>query len=106
MEGRIEATVEQVCRITKEIIQQHVTANFTCYSHEEDDMAADLHFGDNEDRKLIDIVPVRGGKLDLGEVAAQYLGVNIDRFPISEKVPEVDVPFDFEDNEEGFEDVF
>jgi hypothetical protein len=105
VEGRVLATVEQLCRVTKETLRDRIIANFTCYAHEQGDTVADVYFPVGETKDMMDIVPVKCGIIDLGEIAAQYLGLNINRFPVSSKVDDSEFPSDEEDFEEGYQEI-
>ena len=77
VEGRVAATATQACSITGEPLPARV------------DEAARLRFVDDDaegeeielDDDAIDVLPIEGGAIDLGEAAAETLALALDPFP-------------------------
>lgn len=76
--GEIEAEVIQACVVSLRDVPAHVHATFDAYFSEdgksmEDDIAID------SDEEMEDVI--QNGMLDLGELAAQYLSLELNPYP-------------------------
>ena len=81
-EGRVEADVAQSCVVTGEPLPAHVDAPFSVRFLPDAYAAAD-----EEEVELssddCDTLPLEGGKIDLGELAAETLALALDPYPRS-----------------------
>lgn len=89
VEGKVEADVVQPCVVSLQDVASHVVAHFETYfteDGEELDNDPDFEFdlGDEDEPKLVE-----AGALDIGELAAQYLALEIDLYP---RAPGVSLP--------------
>lgn len=83
-EGRIEAAIVQACVATGEPVPAQVSERFALRFEPAAGAAGDeveLAEGD------LDVVPYSGGAIDLGEAAAETLGLALDPFP---RAPDAD----------------
>ena len=90
--GKIKADIVQRCVVTLEPMTTHidvdVTTNFIPAEHHQEG-AGSPYADDMEDECDV----YSGGKIDLGEMVAQHLGVNFDPYPRKASVPLVAVEF-------------
>lgn len=81
IEGDIEADVVQTCVVSLRDVPSEVRAHFdTCFTEEGKEFEQDQDFGIELDEELPDRVVV-DGVLDLGELVAQYLSLELDPYP-------------------------
>jgi uncharacterized metal-binding protein YceD (DUF177 family) len=90
--GKIEADIVQQCVVTLEPLAAHIdidvaTTFIPAERHQEG--AGSPHPDDTEDEYDV----YSGGKIDLGEMVAQHLGVNIDPYPRKTNVAPVAAEF-------------
>ena len=88
LEGAIEARLKQQCVRTLEPITTTVKEGFDLVLLAAD--VADAYLADQDEDGLEDIEIFEGETVDLGEIAAQYLSLMVDRFPVKQgsKVPD------------------
>jgi len=80
--GRLNAGITQSCVITLDPVSSEIEADFNAaFDSEAEDIKSDCDFDISND----DIAePIIDGSIDLGELVAQYLAVEIDPFPRKE----------------------
>jgi uncharacterized metal-binding protein YceD (DUF177 family) len=78
-EGRIVATLEQVCVVTSEPVPAHVDEAFALLFMPAPDSAADdeVELGKND----CDVIFYDGGAIDLGDAIGDTLALSIDPYP-------------------------
>ena len=87
LDGSIEADVVQSCVISLADVHDHIQARFeTFFTENADDVTDDIEFSPDDDDPP---EMVQNGMIDLGEVVAQYLCLEIDPYP---KAPGVSLP--------------
>lgn len=85
--GDIEADVVQSCVISLADVHDHIKAHFeTFFTENVEDVTDDIEFSPDDDDPP---EMVQNGQIDLGEVVAQYLSLEIDPYP---KAPGVSLP--------------
>lgn len=87
LDGDIEADVVQSCVISLADVHDHIKAHFeTFFTENAEDVTDDIEFSPDDDDPP---EMVQNGQIDLGEVVAQYLSLEIDPYP---KAPGVSLP--------------
>lgn len=81
--GRLEAEVTQTCVVTLEDFAESLTEDFRIRFVPEDEIAEELELDDDDE------VPFGNGVLDLGEAAAEQLGLGLDPYP---RMPGAELP--------------
>lgn len=78
--GEVEADVVQACVISLQDVHGHIKAKFeTYFSEEAREYEDDTEFSAEDDENAPEMVI--NGMIDLGEVASQYLALEIDPYP-------------------------
>lgn len=95
LRGEIKADIQQVCVVTGEDIVSHVEDSFEAWYEDGEDVVSlqkvrreRLSTGMDNEVKMPDEreepEPVVDGKIDVGELAAQYLSLSIEPYPYKE----------------------
>lgn len=80
VEGKLEAEVVQTCVVSLQDVHAHVTGEFeTFFTEEEQPLPEDLDLLLDDPESAPEMLT--NGHIDLGEVAAQYLSLNLDPYP-------------------------
>lgn len=84
LEGKITADVVQTCVVSLQDVHAHIEGEFDTFLAEEPKHAAkkfgdEAEFGIDDDDSAPEIIT--NGQLDLGEMVAQYLSVELDPYP-------------------------
>lgn len=84
LEGKITADVVQTCVVSLQDVHAHIEGEFDTFLAEESKHAAkkfgdEAEFGIDDDDSAPEIIT--NGQLDLGEIVAQYLSVELDPYP-------------------------
>lgn len=74
-DGALDADVVQTCVVSLEPVEQHVTEQFTLR------FVPDGAEGADDDPESPDEIPYEGSNIDLGEAAAEQLGLALDPYP-------------------------
>lgn len=85
VEGRVEAEIVQSCVVTLEPVPAHIDERFEVFCADADAIPVvsnDTEYDISEDEDLPE--PVVDGKINIGELAAQYLSLAIDPYPHAE----------------------
>lgn len=78
--GTLEADVVQACVVSLRDVHGHIKAAFETYFTEHDSVLKDdAEFGGEDDEDEPEMLS--NGMVDLGEVAAQYLALELDPYP-------------------------
>ena len=80
-EGRFEAKVIRECVVSLDEFEQTVSGEFKeLFSENGTDFSAETNFDiDMDDEETVDLI--KNGRLEIGEIAAQQFGLNLDPFP-------------------------
>lgn len=76
VEGKLAADVVQACVVSLQDVHEHVEASFETYFTEDKDKAADEDDPEDDAPEMAE-----NGIVDLGEVAAQYLALELNPYP-------------------------
>lgn len=76
VEGKLSADVVQACVVSLQDVHEHVEASFETFFTEDKNLAADEE-DENDDAPEM----AENGIIDLGEVAAQYLALELNPYP-------------------------
>lgn len=84
LEGKLSADVVQTCVVSLQDVHAHIEGEFDTFLAEENKHAAkkfgdEAEFGIDDDDSAPEVI--QNGQLDLGEIAAQYLAVELDPYP-------------------------
>ena len=80
LEGKISAEVVQTCVVSLQDVHAHVTGTFDTYlTEEQQDLPEDVDIFLDDPESAAEMII--GGNIDLGEVASQYLSLNLDPYP-------------------------
>jgi uncharacterized metal-binding protein YceD (DUF177 family) len=90
VEGDIEAEVVQICVVSLQGVPSEIKAHFDTYFTEDgkEGFEHEQVFNIDVDDEVPDMV-INGGMLDLGELTAQYLSLELDPYP---RAPGVSLP--------------
>lgn len=80
-EGHFNAVVTQQCVVSLELFEANVSGDFKeLFSENGVDFSVETNFDiDMEDENTVDLI--KNGRLEIGEIAAQQFGLNLDPFP-------------------------
>jgi uncharacterized metal-binding protein YceD (DUF177 family) len=80
LDGTLEADVVQACVVSLQDVHGHVEARFeTYFTEDKGNLKDDAEFGAEDDEDAPEMAV--NGMIDLGEVAAQYLSLELDPYP-------------------------
>lgn len=79
--GDFEASVVQTCVVSLEPFEQHLRDSFTVVFSEEEGASLKVNEIDLDMTQEDDIEPVENGRIDVGELMAEYLSLALDPFP-------------------------
>jgi uncharacterized metal-binding protein YceD (DUF177 family) len=80
IEGTLKADVVQACVVSLQDVHAHIEGSFDTYFTEDADQAREeISFTLDDDLDAAEMV--HNGMIDLGEVAAQYLSLELDPYP-------------------------
>jgi hypothetical protein len=79
LQGQIEAMVVQMCTMTNEPFSTSISSKFECILLEKGDDASATNL--EEDGNELDVEDVEAGEVDLGEISAQYLALELNPYP-------------------------
>lgn len=80
VEGSFDVDIMQACVISLQDVPGHIEGKFDTYFTEEQDAGdSEVEFAHDDDENTPEMVI--GGQIDLGEVVAQYLSLEIDPYP-------------------------
>jgi uncharacterized metal-binding protein YceD (DUF177 family) len=84
LKGHLKADVVQSCISTLKPVPEHIDDHFVVILRNEKRPAVDEF---DMDAEIDDIDYIEEGQIDLGEIAAQYLVINLDPYPRSKDAP-------------------
>lgn len=79
--GDFEASVVQTCVVSLEPFEETVRDNFTVVFSQEEGTSLKVNEIDLDMSQEDDVEPVENGRIDVGELTAEYLSLALDPFP-------------------------